>query len=292
MAKTVLITGSSSGIGLATAQYFAQQGWNVSATARNPHSEGIWSEAGNTIHPKLDVTDESTIASAVAATMERFGSIDVVVNNAGFGLFGPLEGATTQQFESIFRTNVFGTAAVIRHVLPHMRQARKGTIVNVSSIAGRVATPFLAPYNASKYAIEGLSESLRFELEPHNIRVKIVEPGHFKSDFLTRSLRCTEHAAYEPQWSNMKAWITQSTAQAKETSIVAQTIFDAATDESDRLRFAVGGSTILGLRAILPDSLWKRTLGGAMKRKPKSKPPSKPEVPRDVEGLRHAGLKN
>jgi NAD(P)-dependent dehydrogenase (short-subunit alcohol dehydrogenase family) len=275
MAKTVLITGSSSGIGLATAQYFARQGWNVSATARNPLTEGIWSQAGSTIYPKLDVTDESTIASAVAATIERFGSLDVLVNNAGFGLFGPLEGATAQQFESIFRTNVFGTAAVIRHVLPHMRQARQGTIVNVSSVAGRIASPFLAPYNSTKYAIEGLSESLRFELEPHRIRVKIVEPGHFKSNFLTRSLRWSEHPAYEPHWSNMKAWISQSTEKAKDASIVAEAIFDAATDESDRLRFAVGGNAILSLRAILPDSLWRKMLAGGMKRKPKVRAMSK-----------------
>jgi NAD(P)-dependent dehydrogenase (short-subunit alcohol dehydrogenase family) len=265
MTQTVLITGASSGIGLATAQYFSQKGWDVSATARYPVSDSIWGQAGNTITPRLDVTDEASIASAIAATLERFGSIDVVVNNAGYGLFGPLEGTTAERFEAIFRTNVFGTVNVIRQILPHMRQRRSGTIVNVSSVAGRVGIPFLSAYHSTKYAVEGLSESLRFELQAHNIRVKVIEPGHFKSDFLTRGLETSNHSAYEKAWSNVRGWIAKSIERAKDPAVVAEAIFDAVNDPSDRLRYRVAGG-LLAMRAVLPDPLWRWMLSMGMKR--------------------------
>jgi NAD(P)-dependent dehydrogenase (short-subunit alcohol dehydrogenase family) len=269
MAQTVLITGASSGIGRATAEYFAQHGWNVSATARNPRSEAIWSEPGNTISPRLDVTDAASIASAIGATIERFGAIDAVVNNAGYGLFGPLEGTSEEQFEATFRTNVFGTVDVIRQVLPHMRVRRKGTIVNISSVAGRLGSALLSPYHATKFAVEGLSESLRFELQAHNIRVKLIEPGHFKSDFITRGAEWSQHAAYEPQLSNMMGWVTKSVEKAKDPAIVAEAIFDAVNDPSDRLRYQVGGGVLLALHAILPDALWKKMIAAGMNRAPK-----------------------
>jgi NAD(P)-dependent dehydrogenase (short-subunit alcohol dehydrogenase family) len=268
MAQTVLITGASSGIGRATAEIFAKRGWNVSATARNPADESIWGRAGVTISPRLDVTDEASIATAIAATLERFGSIDVVVNNAGYGLFGPVEGTTAEQLEAVFRTNVFGTANVIRQVLPHMRRRRSGVIINVSSVAGRVATPYLAPYNATKFAVEGLSESLRFELEPHNIRVKLIEPGIFKTDFASRSLEWSKHAAYEPQLSNLRNWVSKAMERAKDPAIVAEAIFDAANDTSRRLRYPVAGG-LLAIRAMIPDPLWRWILRLGMNRAPR-----------------------
>ena len=268
MAQTVLITGSSSGIGRATAETFARKGWNVSATARNPVTESIWGRPGNTISPRLDVTDEASIASAIAATLERFGAIDVVVNNAGYGLFGPVEGASAEQLEAVFRTNVFGTANVIRQVLPHMRRRRSGTIINVSSVAGRIATPYMAPYNASKFAVEGLSESLRFELEAHNIRVKLIEPGIFKSNFATKGLEWSRHAAYEAQVSNLMRWVTRATERAKDPSIVAEAIFDAANDTSHRLRYPVGGG-LLAIRRLLPNGVWRWMMRMGMNRAPR-----------------------
>jgi NAD(P)-dependent dehydrogenase (short-subunit alcohol dehydrogenase family) len=269
MAQTVLITGASSGIGRATAEVFARKGWNVSATARNPVDESIWGRPGNTISPKLDVTDEASIASAVAATLERFGAIDVVVNNAGYGLFGPVEGTTSEQLEAVFRTNVFGTANVIRQVLPYMRRRRSGVIVNVSSVAGRIGIPYLAPYNATKFAVEGLSESLRFELESHNIRVKLIEPGTFKSNFASRGLEWSKHAAYQPQLSNLMTRVSKAVERAKDPSIVAEAIFDAANDTSHRLRYPVGGA-VLAMRALLPDAVWRWIMGLGMNRRPRS----------------------
>jgi short-subunit dehydrogenase len=150
-----------------------------------------------------------------------------------------------------------------------MRQRHSGTIVNVSSIAGRVGTPFLSPYHATKYAVEGLSESLRFELHTHNIRVKVIEPGHFKTDFLTRGLAWSAHSAYERPLSNLKGWMAKSIERAKDPSIVAEVIFDAITDPSDRLRYGVGAG-LLTLRAILPDTLWRRMMSVSINRAPRS----------------------
>src|SRR5262245_27034974 len=133
MSPTVLITGSSSGVGKATALHFAGRGWNVSATARDPATTTSWATAANLFSPRLDVTDDDSIATAVAATVSRFGSVDVLVNNAGFEVFGPLEGIGAELLESQFRANLFGAAATIRHVLPGMRERRSGTIINVSS---------------------------------------------------------------------------------------------------------------------------------------------------------------
>lgn len=267
MSQTVLITGASSGIGRATAQYFAQKGWNVSATSRHPESESIWGQPGSTITPRLDVTNEASIASAITATIERFGRIDAVINNAGYGQFGPLEGTTAEQFEAVFRTNVFGTANVIRQALPHLRK-QGGTIVNVSSVAGLVGTPFLSAYHATKFAIEGFSESLRFELQSHNIRLKLIEPGFFKTDFFHRGLQWVSHNAYEKQWANSRVRIARSAARAKDPVLVAETIYEAVSDESDRLRYVVNGG-LVGLGAYLPSSLWRWIMTIGMNRSPR-----------------------
>ena len=269
MANTVLITGTSSGIGRVTAQRFAARGWNVAATARDPASIAGWAP-GNVAAIRLDVTDESSIAAAVAATIARFGTIDVLVNNAGFGVFGPLEGITAEALQREFQTNVFGAAAMIRHVLPIMRPRRKGTIVNVSSIAGRIAGPFSSAYDASKHALEGLSESLRFELKLHGIRVKLVEPGHFKTDFTTHNLKWATHPAYESERQNWKAWMDQEHEKAPSPEPVADAIYKAATDSSDRLRIVVNGRMFLFVRAILPDAMWRSLMGAGMTRRPRT----------------------
>src|SRR2546427_6460931 len=191
MTKTVLITGCASGIGALAARLFADRGWNVVATARRRDAVPALTGTG-VLALHLDVTDETTIARAVAEATDRFGAIDVLVNNAGYGIFGPLEGISAGELRRIFDVNVLGMAAMIRHVLPGMRQRRSGTIVNVSSIGGRmVGSAFMSAYYATKFAVEGLSESLRFELQPHGVRGKLIEPGHFKTDFGERSVHWT-----------------------------------------------------------------------------------------------------
>jgi NADP-dependent 3-hydroxy acid dehydrogenase YdfG len=157
LAKTVLITGTSSGIGRITAELFSAKSWNVAACSRNPETNPFATSDSRLISLAMDVTNDESVSDAVTAIQERFGTIDVLVNNAGYGLFGPLEGARDGELEAQFNTNVFGAARVIRHVLPGMRAQRSGIIVNVSSIGGRTASPFASGYHASKFAIEGLS---------------------------------------------------------------------------------------------------------------------------------------
>jgi len=275
MAKTVLITGSSSGIGSVTAELFAKRGWQVAATARNPTPLEKWAQAQNITALPLDVTDELSISSAVTDVVNRFGTIDVLVNNAGYGLFGPLEGATPEQVEAQFRTNVLGVTSMIRHVLPIMRERRSGTIVNISSIGGRIAAPFACVYHASKFAIEGLSESLRYELSLHGIRVKLVEPAHFKTGFIGRALQRSDHAAYREQFENYMLWVNKEDEHAPGPGPVAEAIFRAATDTSARLRYPVKGGLVLVLSKILPDAVWRSLLGAGMTRRPKGVSPSK-----------------
>jgi len=205
----------------------------------------------------LDVTDVESVLAAVAAIVRDFGTIDVLVNNAGYGLFGPFEGTSIEQLEAVMRTNVLGLACVTQQVLPLMRERKSGTIVNVSSIAGRTATPFMTGYHATKFAVEGLSESLRYELSLHGIRVKLVEPAHFKTNFLSRSLQTTHHPAYDKAFDNFMSYVRKEDAEARGPAEVAETIYRAANDQSQRLRFPVGGKLILALTSLLPDAVWR-----------------------------------
>jgi NAD(P)-dependent dehydrogenase (short-subunit alcohol dehydrogenase family) len=174
MAKTILITGASSGIGRATALYFAARGWNVAATMRDPLKADPMLK-----HPQislfaLDVTNEASIAQAITQTLNRYQKIDVLLNNAGYGLFGPIEAMESQKIQRQFSTNLFGLIGVTQQTLPVMRSAGEGLIINISSIIGRMALPYASSYIATKFAVEGLSESMRYELEPFHISVKII----------------------------------------------------------------------------------------------------------------------
>lgn len=262
MARTVLITGSSSGIGRATAEVFARAGWNVAATSRRGELT-FPRMAGKVVTPRLDVTDEQTIGGAVEQVVAQFGAIDVLVNNAGYGLNGPLEGIAPEQLEHQFHTNVFGLAAVTRLVLPVLRE-RGGTIVNVSSIGGRLAFPFGCAYHATKFAVEGLSESLRFELLPFGIQVKLVEPGGTRTDFLSRSQQWASHPAYEGPLRRFQEMVRQLDDRLPGPEGVAKVIYRAATDGSSRLRYPAQPGPYLLLRGLLPDGLWQRLVGVAL----------------------------
>ena len=214
---------------------------------------------------RLDVTDEHSVAMAIAEALAAFGAIDVLVNNAGFGLFGPLEGLTDEQWMEQFRTNVLGLVSVTRKVLPGMRQRGDGVIVNVSSVAGRTAAPFLTSYHATKFAVEGLSESLRYEVSLHGIRVKVIEPGHFRTGFVSRS-REVPHPAYARAFENFMGYVRKEDAAAPGPEAVAEAIYRAANDRSPRLRYPVGGRMILALTALLPDAVWRSLNAAGMTR--------------------------
>ncbi|MBZ9791850.1 SDR family NAD(P)-dependent oxidoreductase [Rhizobium sp. 3T7] len=182
------ITGASRGFGALIAQEALNAGDAVVATARNP--KGLEEKFGN--HPNLlavslDVTDEASAHKAAEAAVERFGRIDVLLNNAGFGLLGAVEEATTEEIEKLYATNVFGLLKVTRAVLPHMRRQRSGHVLNISSIGGYESHAGWGIYCSTKFAVEGLSEALAAEVAPLGIKVTVVEPGFFRTDFLDES---------------------------------------------------------------------------------------------------------
>lgn len=244
MTGTVLITGCSTGFGEATARLFAARGWNVVATMRRPEAGADLAALDNVLVTRLDVQDPASIDAAVAAAVERFGRVDVLVNNAGFGLFGVFESTPRAKVQEQFDVNVFGVMDVTRALLPHFRANRSGVIVNVSSGAGVFALPMISLYCASKFALEGFSESLSYELADLGIAVKIVEPGGVTStSFGQRSgLEASQGAVppdYEPfvaAANEVFAGLRASRADATSEE-VAEVIFTAATDGTDRLRY-------------------------------------------------------
>lgn len=264
MSKTVLITGASSGIGEATAKYFLHQGWNVSATMRSPEQAGIWTKTEKVICPRLDVSDPETITAAISKTLEYFGQIDVLVNNAGYALMGPLEGVTSEQLKRQFETNVFGLISTIQAILPVLRRQGGGTIINVTSIGGRLAFPLTSCYHATKWAVEGLSESLRYELDKDKIRVKIIEPGGIKTNFIHRGTVWATHPAYTNTIQQIKNFTEKINNSLPEPLGVAKTIYQAANDRSEKLRYSPYGEAFLILHKILPDRVWRSLAANMM----------------------------
>ena len=258
--KTVFITGVSSGIGKATALYFHEKGWNVIASLRNPEQEKELMSKQNMLVVRLDVTDETSIILALAQGMECFGKIDVLVNNAGYGSLGSFESATAEQVKRQFDTNVLGLMAVTRNILPHFRANKAGVVINIASIAGRIGFPMFSVYNSSKFAVEGFSESLRFEVAAFGVKVKLVEPGPIKTDFYTRSMDLFDAESiteYKVLVKNVTETMIQSGLKAEGPEIVAKTIFKAATDGSKKLRYPVGGGApaLMFAKWLLPDCI-------------------------------------
>ncbi len=241
--KTILITGTSSGLGRATAKLFQTQGWNVVATMRAPEDESELTRLDHTLVTRLDVQDTASIDSAVASGLATFGQIDVLVNNAGYGAFGPLEAIPLEKVHRQFEVNVLGLIATTKAVLPHFRANRSGTIVNVSSMGGRVTFPLGALYHGTKFAVEGLSEALQYELGLLGVRVKIVEPGGIMTDFSGRSIDSTNDpnlTEYQPLVRNVDAVMGSMMANGSTPELVAEVIFRATTDGTDQLRYEAG----------------------------------------------------
>ncbi|HEX6279224.1 MAG TPA: SDR family oxidoreductase [Pyrinomonadaceae bacterium] len=259
MDRVIFITGASSGIGLETAKLFQSKNWKVAATMRSPEkSEDLQRIADVETFP-LDVTDVESIKSAIAGALDKFGRIDAVVNNAGYGLLGPFEAASPEQIEQQFETNVFGLFNVCREIIPYFRKEKRGTIVNISSLGGRVAFPFSSLYNATKFAVEGFSESLQYELEPFKIRVKLIEPGPIKTDFYGRSqdiARKEGLTVYDHRLDPFLEFMEKGGNDAPDGSAVAQLIYDTVTDSSSKLRYPINTKGLLGLRRFLPNSLF------------------------------------
>ncbi|MCU1758571.1 SDR family oxidoreductase [Pseudomonas sp. 14P_8.1_Bac3] len=243
MTQTVLITGASTGFGRSAAQMFAAQGWNVIATMRTLSAGADLAALENLLVVRLDVQDPVSIDSAIAAGIERFGQIDVLVNNAGFGLFGVFEGTSPEKIREQFDVNVFGVMDVTRAILPHFRARQAGVIVNVSSGAGVFGLPMISAYSASKFALEGFSESLSYELAALGIVVKIVEPGGVVSTgFGARSAAEAAGLTTPVDYGQfvdaaLKVFEGLRGERLATSQEVAQVIFDAASDGTDRLRY-------------------------------------------------------
>lgn len=252
MTKTVLITGTSSGLGRAAARLFQSKGWNVVATMRNPAAEAELTSLDRVLVTRLDVEDASSIATAIDAGIARFGAIDVLVNNAGFGAFGPLEVTPIETIRRQFEVNVIGLLQTMQAILPHFRARRAGTIINVSSTSGRMTLPFGSLYHGSKYAVEGLTEALQYELSPLGIGVKLVEPGAIETDFASRSISFNNEpkvAAYQPLLDAAMATYGRLMAASSKPELIAEQIFAAAQDEGRKLRFPAGADALRTIAA-------------------------------------------
>lgn len=241
--KTVLITGASSGFGRETAGLFQKNGWNVIATMRSPEKEQELSQLPNVLVTKLDVQDADSIQKAVKAGVEKFGTIDALVNNAGYGLIGVFESATNDQIQNQFEVNVFGMMHVTQAVLPYLRKNGKGSIVNVSTFGGIVGLPFTSLYASSKFAVEGFSEALSHELVKLNIRVKIVEPGGVHTNFRNGlAMIKNEIPEYNPLMTTFFGRYAKPTEHLPKVGPedVAATIYKAATEDNAKLRYVIG----------------------------------------------------
>lgn len=264
MTKTVLITGASSGIGKATAEYFASKGWNVCATMRNPEKMRDWARTHAVHLYALDVDVQDSVEKCVKQVVAEMGVPGVLVNNAGFVVDGIFEAMTDTHIYRQFNTNVFGLMRVTRALLPHFRAQQGGVIVQISSMGGKLTIPLYSIYHGTKWAVEGFSESLQYELDPLNIRVKIVEPGAIKTDFYGRSKTAVEPTEgmpqYKPFFERVMGKINEAGEKGASPEEVAMTIYKAATDNSRRLRYAVGSPApaLIALRKLLPEGLFLR----------------------------------
>lgn len=240
--KVVLITGVSSGIGKATAQVFAQNGWQVIGTARQL-TESLPQHPNITLKT-LDVTQEESIHQLFSWVEQTHGHLDVVVNNAGFGLFGAFETCSEEDIQQQYEVNVFGLMRMTREAVRVMRKQGSGTIVQISSMGGRLSLPLYSIYNSTKFAVEGFTEGLFYEVEPFGIKLKLVEPGPIKTDFYSRSKKVGTHAAFTSIYEQLSNRIWDNYQKAGATGRppedVAQVIWKAATSHSKKLRYPVG----------------------------------------------------
>ena len=270
MPQVILLTGASSGIGAATARALLAAGHTVYGAARRADRLVELETTG--FHPlELDVTDDESLVRAVDTIMEAEGRIDGLVNNAGYGEFGSLEDTPMDKARYQFDVNVFGVARLIQLVLPHMRAAGRGRIVNVSSIGGRLGEPHGAWYHATKFAVEGLSDSLRMEVRQFGIDVVVIQPGAIKTEWngiaREKLLETSGDTAYGPLARKHAKMLANGDRFGSQPEVVAKAIIKALTAQKPRTRYAIGGGAkpILFLRRLLSDRWFDRLMLTAMR---------------------------
>jgi NAD(P)-dependent dehydrogenase (short-subunit alcohol dehydrogenase family) len=266
--KTVLITGCSSGIGRATALAFLDEEWEVYATARNPADIETLGERGCDIST-LDVTDDEDVERVVSRIVDEHGRIDCLVNNAGYAQFGPVEDVPVDRVHDQFDVNVYGPHRLTRAVLPHMREQEEGTIVNVSSVAGRLAIPGGGVYCASKFALEAMSDALRVEVDDKGVDVVLIEPGPVDTQFDQRAAdevdgeldRSEAYDSFYKAFDDSQA-VSGGGFWEETPERVAEDIVNAASATKPAARYPVGTVARVGVLArFLPDSLRDKAFG-------------------------------
>ncbi len=264
MKKTIFITGASSGLGKATAKLFAARGWNVIATMRNPDQENELNKIDGITLLSLDVTNIKQIETAVTKAIS-IAHVDVVFNNAGYGLAGPFEGTTDEQITQQINTNLLGVMRVTKAFIPFFRERGAGIFITTTSIGGLVAFPFNSVYHATKWGLEGWSESLAFELNKFGIEVKTVSPGGISTDFASRSLVLSEHPAYTKLLDKaLQAFMDPKRRKSHSTAEqIAEVVFTAATDGKKILRYVAGPDAIAlyAQRMEAGDELFRKNIG-------------------------------
>ena len=247
MAKTILITGASTGIGKATAKFFNEKNWNVVATMRKPEEENELNSLDNVLVARLDVLDLDSIDTAIKAGIEKFGKIDVLVNNAGYGAYGPLESFPRENIIRQFNTNVIGLLDVTRAILQHFRANKDGIVVNISSIGGKMTFPLGSLYHGTKFSVEGISEALSFELAEIGCKVKIVEPGAIETDFSGRSFDFSNDEnmlEYQGIVGKVMSGFGKVLQRSSQPIVVAKVIYEAVNDGTNKLRYEAGDDAV------------------------------------------------
>lgn len=235
--KTIFITGASTGLGKATAKLFASKGWKVIATMRKPENEKELNLIENITLLPLDVTNLSQVKETIEVAI-GLGNIDVVFNNAGYGLIGPLESVSDEQLVRQLDTNILGVIRVTQAFIPYFREKKKGLFISTTSIGGFITFPFASVYHATKWALEGWSESMSFELQKIGVGIKTISPGGIKTDFVGRSMDISSHPAYEKWVQKLFAGIGEE--GFSEAEQIAEVVYEAATDGKDKLRYVAG----------------------------------------------------
>jgi short-subunit dehydrogenase len=245
MGKTIFITGTSSGLGKAAAKLFQSKGWNVAATMRKPENETELSELENVKLYALDVTKPEQIKEAIEKAIADFGKIDVLLNNAGYGLAGVLEAISDDKMTKQIETNLLGVIRVTQSLLPYFRANKSGLIITITSIGGLITFPLFSLYHATKWALEGWSESLWYEMQAIGVGVKTVSPGGIKTDFAGRSLDMAanpELSEYNEMMNKTLAFFGNPERQkgGSTPEQIAEIVYEAATDGKHQLRYVAG----------------------------------------------------
>lgn len=261
MSKVVLITGGSSGIGKSIGEFLHQKGFIVYGTSRNPE------KVLNSIFPlvALDVRDVESIQLAVAQIIQSTGRLDVVINNAGVGITGPLEEIPMEEIKNNFDTNFFGPIAVMKAVLPQMRQQKSGLIVNITSIAGYMGLPYRSVYSASKGALELITEALRMEVKSFGIQITNVAPGDFATNIAAGRFHAPiiQGSDYERAYGSILKTMDEHVDSGSNPNEMAEAVFQIIQDKNPRIHYKVGAfmqKFSIVLKRILPDTVYEKML--------------------------------